>query len=324
LPNSDSRVFLTNSSMYYVKKESNLMILRAPGFRIALKRVMHTHRQRLPHFDHAVDILREEVLHPHGLLGQTASFTKPVKAVDHQGTGVIAGKLEDYEVNNVHSVHCLYNQYGVSKNQVAATTATPTSTWADAWFKHEIIPHGTLKADGQAVKPAQRTSTFFVTPYTDLKLKTAIPSGKKLTWITHPSFEMTAMMDNVDGYSGKTMAVVGVQVKYADGSIVTYNAANNLTVNGRALDAGEKAAVTKVGQKEFSATRIRVKNGGALISVPGMDIYLRVDMIKGLRLGMQTEITDSSEITKYGGLLGQLISKGSRQVESSLLEEFTL
>jgi hypothetical protein len=276
---------------------------------------MHTHRQRLPHFDHAVDILRAEVgPQPHGLLGQTASFTKPVKAVDHQGTGVIEGKLEDYEVNNVHSVHSKFNRYGVKAGSEAVDSATTASmsSWSAAWFKHEIIPHGTLKADGNPVKPAQRTSTFFVTPFTDLKVK-PLKSGKTFKWIEHPDFTYSAKMSSVDGFAGSTLAVESISITFTSGQTVSYNAAsNNLTVNGRALDAGESAVVAEVNGKTYSAQKIRVKNGGAIIELPGMKVYLRVDLIKGIRLGQQMEQTDAEDMKLMNGALGRIMREGGR------------
>jgi hypothetical protein len=324
LSNADARVPIGDTP-YYVKKEANLMIVRAPGFRIALKRVLHTHRQRLPHFDHAVDIIRNEIVHPHGLLGQTALFTKPVKAVDHQGTGIIEGRLEDYEVNNVFSTHCAFNRFGVASSQAdAAEGKQSDGVWFNDWFKHEVIPHGTLKRDGNPVKPAQRTSTFFVTANGDLKMR-PLPSGRTLRFIEHPAFVYNAKMATVSGYAGKTLAVEEIVINFKNGAQVVYAVqTNNVTVNGHVLDAGETVEITTVEGTKYTAQKMRVKNGGAIIELPGVTVFLRVDMIKGLRFGQQLEQTNADEVAKFGGFLGSVLKSGARTLDQPAVDAFLL
>jgi hypothetical protein len=96
----DERVLLQRGSPYYIKvSKDDILFVKAPGFTIALKRVLSDHGKPLKHFDHAVSLGDKSERHdPHGLLGQTVHFDKPVVAKGHQGEGVIEGTITDYEI----------------------------------------------------------------------------------------------------------------------------------------------------------------------------------------------------------------------------------
>jgi hypothetical protein len=116
VPMSDERQYL-HGGVHYVKFTETIMYIRAPGFFIALKHVLKDHGKELAHFDHVVDLTDEPNgrVRPHGLLGQTATFTKPVVAKGKQGEGVIAGVVADYEVSTLWSLDCKYSRYGSYK-----------------------------------------------------------------------------------------------------------------------------------------------------------------------------------------------------------------
>eukprot|EP01006_Ploeotia_vitrea_P031521 TRINITY_DN63860_c0_g1_i1.p1 TRINITY_DN63860_c0_g1~~TRINITY_DN63860_c0_g1_i1.p1 ORF type:complete len:1121 (+),score=112.26 TRINITY_DN63860_c0_g1_i1:29-3364(+) len=110
---TDERIRLAANSPYYVKLTANIMYIRAPGFFIALKHVLKEHGKALPHFDHVVTLTEDNEgrVRPHGLLGQTVHFKKPVVSHGHQGEGVIEGKVVDYEVPTLWSHRWKFNQY---------------------------------------------------------------------------------------------------------------------------------------------------------------------------------------------------------------------
>eukprot|EP01006_Ploeotia_vitrea_P044721 TRINITY_DN66857_c0_g2_i1.p2 TRINITY_DN66857_c0_g2~~TRINITY_DN66857_c0_g2_i1.p2 ORF type:complete len:607 (+),score=78.15 TRINITY_DN66857_c0_g2_i1:2224-4044(+) len=98
---------------YYIKVTKDLVFLRVPGFRIVLKYMSQDHGKPLAHFDHFVELADDPMgrISPHGLLGQTANFLRPVTPKGKNGQGVIEGTVDDYEVPALFSTKFKFNKH---------------------------------------------------------------------------------------------------------------------------------------------------------------------------------------------------------------------
>eukprot|EP01001_Neometanema_parovale_P005963 NODE_2356_length_1441_cov_143.674507_g2239_i0.p1 GENE.NODE_2356_length_1441_cov_143.674507_g2239_i0~~NODE_2356_length_1441_cov_143.674507_g2239_i0.p1 ORF type:complete len:400 (+),score=52.99 NODE_2356_length_1441_cov_143.674507_g2239_i0:55-1200(+) len=98
---------------YFVRVMRRLAIIRAPCFRIELRRAFKRSKGvRFDHFTTVATILpHPRTCNPHGLLGQTYHFKKPVVPMGHNGEGVIEGVLSDYEVSDLFSTKFRFNRY---------------------------------------------------------------------------------------------------------------------------------------------------------------------------------------------------------------------
>lgn len=86
--------------------------------RIYGRNMIEANRYRPHYFDFSVVRTYEpgHAFHPHGLLGQTARFSHPVKQTPntHDGEGVIEGGVEEYRVPDMFSMDFKHNEYDPS------------------------------------------------------------------------------------------------------------------------------------------------------------------------------------------------------------------